>query len=149
MNKNGRKSPPIKISSEWEKKLITMFISMMGVQPIDLFETEDKASLLVRKEDFYKVKQVGLHKLKSISERVGKNIEIVVFSDDIEECVENLFRPAEINGIKKENKREETTLKVYVPPWDKGKALGRKSYKLHRAKTFLKRHFNINNVRIV
>lgn len=148
-NENGQVSPSMKISSQWKKTLFTLFISVMGVQPIDIFETEGKVSLLIEKEDFYKVKKVGLHKLRPISNKIGRDIEIVVFSTDLEECVDNLFRPAEIERIKKEKQEDKEILKVFVAPWDKGRALGRKSYKLRRARAFLKRHYDISNVRIV
>lgn len=149
MNRDKRGSQGISLRSEWKKKLFTLFISIMGAKPIDIFESEGKVSLLIEKEDFYRIKRAGLHKLKLISRRVGKEIEIVVFSQDLEECAKNLFRPAKVNNIEREQRGEKELLKVYVQPWEKGKALGRKSYKLHRARAFLKRYFNIDNVRIV
>lgn len=149
MDKKKEDSPTVKIRSAWKKTLFTLFISMMGVQPMDLFETEGKVSLLIRKDDFYKIKKVGLHKLRLISDRIGKDVEIVVYSEDLEECVKNLFRPAEIKRIKTRKQSGKKVLQVFVSPWEKGKALGRKSYKLHRAKAFLNRHFNIDKVRIV
>lgn len=139
----------MKIRSQWRKKLFTMFISMIGAQPLDFFETEEKASFLLEESDFYQLKKSGLHKLKSISDKVGKDIEIVVFSENLGEFVENLFRPAEVDNIKRKKRGEKETLQVFISPWDKGAALGRKSYKLYRARYFLKKHFGINSVKIV
>lgn len=143
------KDDSMKIRSQWRKKLFTMFISMIGAQPLDFFETEGKASFLLDKDDFYQLKKSGLHKLKSISDKVGKDIEIVVYSDDLNEFVENLFRPADVDRINRQKRGEKDILQVYISPWDKGAALGRKSYKLYRARRFLKRQFGIDSVKIL
>ncbi|MEM4985675.1 MAG: NusA-like transcription termination signal-binding factor, partial [Sulfolobales archaeon] len=81
---------------------------------------------------------------------LGKRIEVVEWADNLEDFVKNLFLPARVLGTSlmklKDGKR---VLYVRVNPEDKGLAIGKGGKNVNKAKTILKRYFDIDVVSII
>ncbi|TRM80782.1 NusA-like transcription termination signal-binding factor, partial [Sulfolobus sp. F3] len=89
---------------------------------------------------------VNVKKLRKI---IGKDIEIVAYSDNLEELVKNLMSPARVKSIKIINSNSRKSVYITVDPQDKGLAIGKNGRNVVRAKLILKRYMDIDNVVIV
>lgn len=130
--------------------IFTVFATLTGIMPIDYYESERSVTFLITATDARKFKQFTIDIIRNISSELNKPVEVVIFSNNLERFVQNLFRPARVEGIiERELKGGKKALYVKVPVWDRGKALGRNSYKLYRARYFLAKYFGIEHVKIV
>lgn len=119
---------------------ITTFLGTLGVIPRDFFETEDRLSILLDEEY-----SANLSKMKDalayIRKIAHKDVDIVLFSDDLSRFCNYLFSPAKINKVELRRSRRGRILIVHVDFWQRGVALGKRSYKLHRARYFISKYF--------
>ncbi len=88
-------------------------------------------------------KGVNVLRIKKI---VGRNIEIVGYSDRVEELVKYALMPARIRDVRIIERLGKKTVYVNVEPSDKGLAIGRNGKNVARLKTILKRYHDIDNV---
>ncbi len=87
----------------------------------------------------------GLH-VQRLRKIVGKNIEIVGYSDKLEEMVRLALVPARVRDVRLVERAGKKTVYVSVEPTDKGIAIGKNGKNVARAKILLKRYFGVDNV---
>ncbi|QXJ27180.1 NusA protein-like protein, archaeal [Saccharolobus shibatae B12] len=89
---------------------------------------------------------INVKKLRKI---IGKDIELVAYSDNLEELVKNLMSPARVRSVKVVNTSSKKSVYITIDPQDKGLAIGKNGRNVARAKLILKRYMDIDNVVIV
>jgi len=130
--------------------IYTLFTTLTGITPIDYYETDETISFLITPSDARRIKERTLDLIRMLSDEFKKKVDIIIYSTNLEKFIQNLFRPAKIENIfSKELRNGKKSLLVKVSPWDRGKALGKKSYKLYRARYFLGKYFKIDHVKII
>ncbi len=87
----------------------------------------------------------GLH-VQRLRKIIGKNIEIVGYSDKLEEMVRLALVPARVRDVRLVERAGKKTVYVSVEPTDKGIAIGKNGKNVARAKILLKRYFGVDNV---
>ncbi|MEX0568555.1 MAG: hypothetical protein Q6363_005255 [Candidatus Njordarchaeota archaeon] len=120
-------------------QVVTLF-GTLGICPKDFYETNDRLSILLDEEylpELQEIKNLFVY----IRKIVKKNVDVVFFSEDIDKFCGYLFYPAKIKRVEKRNTKKGRVLVVHVDFWQKGVALGAKSYKLYRARFFIKKYF--------
>ena len=70
---------------------------------------------------------------------LGKRIEMVEYSPEIESFTRNVFKPAEVAGVKKE---DDGRLTVYINKGDLGIAIGKGGCTIEKARLLLSRYFD-------
>ncbi|WP_276814606.1 NusA-like transcription termination signal-binding factor [Desulfurococcus amylolyticus] len=140
--------PQVKITPE-EFRYMTLLNELTGAVVRDCIIEEDnnRVIFLVNPEDVGKAigpKGFFVQRLRKI---LNKNIEIVGYSNNLEEQVRYALSPARIKEIKLSTRPDGSKiLYVAVDPSDKGIAIGKNGRNVQRAKLILKRHFNIDSV---
>lgn len=140
--------PQVKITPE-EFRYMTLLNELTGAVVRDCIIEEDnnRVIFLVNPEDVGKAigpKGFFVQRLRKI---LNKNIEIVGYSNNLEEQVRYALSPARIKEIKLSTRPDGSkVLYVAVDPADKGIAIGKNGKNVQRAKLILKRHFNIDSV---
>jgi len=130
--------------------VFTVFTALTGIAPLDYYESENTITFLIDPADIRKFKNIGMEVVRNLSNEFNKQVEVVIFSENLRLFVNNLFRPARVeNIVERELRNGKKSLLVKVPVWDRGKALGKNSYKLYRARYFLSKYFSIEHVKIV
>ena len=107
---------------------------------MDVYEDNEAITFLLDSEDLTKISKIK-PLLSILVQRIGKRVEIVFFSENLEKFVRNLFWPAKIKKVLIKNAGKGKIVVAVVDFWEKGKALGRHSYKLYRARYFIKKYF--------
>jgi len=84
--------------------------------------------------------------VKRLEKLIGKSIEIVGYSDNLEDLVRNLMAPAKVRSVKVVQSNSKKTVYINVDPQDKGLAIGKNGRNVTRAKLILKRYMDIDSV---
>jgi N utilization substance protein A len=77
--------------------------------------------------------------IKKMQRVLGKRVEMVEYSPELENFAKNVFKPAEVVGVKKE---DDGRLTVYVRKGDLGIAIGRGGCTIEKARLLLSRYFD-------
>ncbi|MDD2472706.1 MULTISPECIES: NusA-like transcription termination signal-binding factor [unclassified Methanoculleus] len=77
--------------------------------------------------------------IRKMQRVLGKRIEMVEYSPEIENFTRNVFKPASVVGVRRE---DDGRLTVYVDPGDLGIAIGKSGCTIEKARLLLSRYFD-------
>jgi N utilization substance protein A len=142
--------PEIKLTPE-EIRYISLFqeVTRANVKDCVIDNENNRIIFLVESKDMgVAIGKNGIN-VKRLKKIIGKDIELVAYSDNLEELVKNLMSPARVRSIKLVNTNSKKSVYITVDPQDKGLAIGKNGRNVLRAKLILKRYMDIDNVVIV
>lgn len=131
----------IKIDTETLKH-IAIFENITKATIKDTIILEDKLIFVVNKGFIGIAIGKEGRNIKILREKFNKRIEIIGYSDNLNEFIKNIFHKYNVCDIKIENAR----VIVKVSPTDKAKAIGKNCRNLQIVKMLLSRHYNISDV---
>lgn len=136
-----------KMSSE-EFKIISLLNSLTGVLAKDCIvdKENDRIIFVVNKEDSGKVIGKGGEMIRRLRIKMNKEIDIVSYSEKVEEFAVNCVAPAHVENVQINERDSKKYALITVKKSDKGRAIGRGGRTLQRSKLLLKRHYNIDNI---
>ncbi|MDP8002972.1 MAG: NusA-like transcription termination signal-binding factor [Caldisphaera sp.] len=101
---------------------------------------------LVNKNDVGKAIGKDGKNVKSLSKILNKSVEIVEYSDNVEEMAKNLFPGISVIKVDLIDKDNTKTVYVKVKDDEKGKAIGKDGKNVKRAKIILNKLFGVEKV---
>ncbi|MCK4282496.1 MAG: NusA-like transcription termination signal-binding factor [Candidatus Lokiarchaeota archaeon] len=141
----------VKIDEE-SIKLISLFNNLTGAVVKDCIVVpgkmgvRDKVIFLVLKEDVGKAIGRNGENVKVLKEKLQKTIDIIGFSEDIKEFIQNILNTSKVRNVEiRENISGKKTIIITVNPEDKGKAIGKNGIMIKKTKLLVLRHFNVDN----
>ncbi|MBA7504101.1 Transcription termination/antitermination protein NusA [subsurface metagenome] len=141
----------VKIDEE-SIKLITLFNNLTGAVVKDCIVVpgkmgvRDKVIFLVLKEDVGKAIGRNGENVKVLKEKLQKTIDIIGFSEDIKEFIQNILNTSKVRNVEiRENISKKKTVIITVAPEDKGKAIGKNGIMIKKTKLLVLRHFDVDN----
>ena len=139
--------PEIKLTSE-ELRYMSLFQDITRVTARDCIidEENNRIIFLVNQENMGIAIGKNGSNVKKLEKLLGKSIEIVGYSDNLEDLVRNLMAPAKVRSIKVVQSNSKKTIYINVDPQDKGIAIGKGGRNVARAKLILKRYMDIDSV---
>jgi len=143
--------PEIKLTPD-EMRYIALFQDVTGAVVKDCIvdNDENRIIFLVRPGDMgLAIGKNGIN-IKRIRKIIGKNIEVVEFSNKLEELAKNALAPARVRSVKIVSRHDgRKVVYVNVDPRDKGIAIGKAGRNVARARLILKRYFDIDSVFVI
>ena len=131
-----------------ELRYLSLFQDLTGAMAYRCIADNEgnRVFYLVNKNDLGKAIGKDGKNVKSLSKILNKNVEIVEYSDKIEEMTKNLF--PEITVLKVDLIDKENVKAVYVKVKDdeKGKAIGKDGKNVKRAKIILGKLYGVEKV---
>jgi N utilization substance protein A len=109
-------------------------------------EDNDRIIFVIKKGDMGAAIGRKGSNINRVKKSVGKQIEIVEYSDDVKEFLENVFQPAAIKNVMVVNKNNKRLAYVEVANKDKGIAIGRDGRNILKAKMLAQRHHGVDDV---
>ncbi len=141
----------VKIDEE-SIKLISLFNNLTGAVVKDCIVVpgkmgvRDKVIFLVLKEDVGKAIGRNGENVKVLKEKLQKTIDIIGFSEDIKEFIQNILNTSKVRNVEiRENISKKKTVIITVAPEDKGKAIGKNGIMIKKTKLLVLRHFDVDN----
>ncbi len=77
--------------------------------------------------------------IRKMQRGLGKRVEMVEYSPEIERFTKNVFKPAEVTGVER---RDDGKITVYVSKGDLGIAIGKGGCTIEKARNLLSRYFD-------
>ena len=129
-------------------RYIALFESLTGGVARDCIidEDNDRIIFVINKGDMGAAIGRKGSNINRVKKSIGKQIEIVEFSDEVNEFLENLFQPASIKNVTVVNKNDKRLAYVEVANKDKGLAIGRDGRNILKAKMLALRHHGVDDI---
>ncbi|MFP3201805.1 MAG: NusA-like transcription termination signal-binding factor [Sulfolobus sp.] len=142
--------PEIKLTSD-ELRFMSLFQDITRVTAKDcvIDEKNNRIIFLINPEFMGIAIGKSGSNVKKLEKLLGRTVELVAYSDNLEDLVKNLMAPARVKSIKVVQSNSKKTVYISVEPQDKGLAIGKNGRNVDRAKLILKRYMDIDSVVIV
>jgi len=133
-------------------ELIRIFNSTTGVETLDCVilsepDGSERIIYMISRQDIQKALGKNGINVKKLKEKLNKNIDLLVFSEDLQRFIKYLLYPARVLKIEEQTKPDgRRIIMVDVHPEDKGLAIGKNGRTINKANIFVKRHFPIDSV---
>lgn len=129
-------------------RFIALFESLTGGIARDCVvdEENDRIIFVIKKGDMGAAIGKKGSNINRVKKSIGKQIEIVEYSDDVKEFLENLFQPASIRNVVVVNKNNKRLAYVDVANKDKGIAIGKDGRNILKAKMLAQRHHSVDDI---
>jgi len=141
----------VKLSSD-EIRYIALFESLTGASARDcvIDEENDRIIFVVNEGDMGLAIGKEGSNIKKVKEAIGHRIEVVEYSDSLEQFVKNTLSPAEVNGVdvSGQDENEKKVIKIEVNESKKGLVIGKNGRNIEKAKMLGDRHHNIGDIKI-
>lgn len=84
--------------------------------------------------------------INRVKKSIGKHIEIVEFSGEVDEFIVNALQPVSVKKVHVVSKENKKLAYVEVMPKDRGIAIGKNGRNIHKAKVLAQRHYGLDDV---
>lgn len=129
-------------------RYIALFESLTRAVARDCYidDENDRVIFVVKKGDMGLAIGKNGNNINRVKRSIGKHIEIVEFSDDIEEFIANALQPVSVKKVQVVTKESKKLAYVEVTSKDRGIAIGKNGRNIHKAKVLAQRHFGLEDV---
>ncbi|MGZ7193038.1 MAG: NusA-like transcription termination signal-binding factor [Halobacteriota archaeon] len=129
-------------------RYIALFESLTQAVARDCYidDENDRVIFVVKKGDMGLAIGKNGNNINRVKRSIGKHIEIVEFSDDVEEFIANALQPVSVKKVQVVTKESKKLAYVEVTSKDRGIAIGKNGRNIHKAKVLAQRHFRLEDV---
>ncbi len=129
-------------------RYIALFERLTGAVARDCIvdEENDRIIFVVKNGDMGLAIGKNGNNINRVKKSIGKHIEIVEHSDDLNEFVANALQPVAVKKVQIVSKDCKRTAYVEVMSKDKGLAIGKNGRNILKAKVLVQRHYGLEDV---
>lgn len=136
------------LTSESLRK-ISLFEDVTDVEVIDAVDEEERLVFVVDEDDLGKAIGRGAHNLETLSEKTGKDVEIVGYTEDTLDFVHNLFHKVTLEDVTIEENDDGERIAYVVPEEEsKGRAIGEDGRNVDLAREVARRHSDLDDIKV-
>ncbi len=136
----------IKFDTDTIRK-INIFEEITGVEVKDCIINKDSAHFVVDQNKIGMAIGKNGKTVKKVKDNLDRDVRLYGYSDNIEEFVENLV-PTDINGVEVNGSGESKVATIHVNRNNRSRVVGRNGRNIKIIKRFLKREFDIDDVKV-
>jgi N utilization substance protein A len=145
----GPKTATIKLTTD-EIQYINLFERVTNTSAIDciLDPKEDRIIFVVSKGKIGLAIGQGGRNINQLKQMLGREIDLVEYSDKVEQFVKNCLNPAKTGKVTvttRKNGRKIITVEIEQAK-DKGIAIGKNGRNIQKARMLVSRHFGIDTI---
>jgi transcription termination/antitermination protein NusA len=129
-------------------RYIALFESLTRAVARDCYidDENDRVIFVVKKGDMgLAIGKNGIN-INRVKRSIGKHIEIVEFSGDVDEFIANALQPVSVKNVHVVTKENKKLAYVEVMSKDRGIAIGKNGKNIHKAKVLAQRHYGLEDV---
>jgi len=129
-------------------RYIALFERLTGAVARDCIvdEDNDRIIFVVKNGDMGLAIGKNGNNINRVKKSIGKHIEIVEHSDDLNEFVANALQPVAVKKVQIVSKDCKRMVYVEVMSKDKGLAIGKNGRNILKAKVLVQRHYGLEDV---
>lgn len=129
-----------------ELRYISLFESVARASVKDCLIDGDRVTMVVKTGDMGLAIGKNGDTVKKAEKLLGRHVEIVEYSDNVNEFIKNVLSPVVPKRIAVSKRSDKRIAYVEVPTKDKGLVIGRNGKNIEKVKMLLHRHHDINDV---
>jgi N utilization substance protein A len=129
-------------------RYIALFESLTGAIARDCYvdDENDRVIFVVKKGDMGLAIGKNGNNINRVKKSIGKHIEIVEYSDEVDEFVANALQPVFVKKVQVIVKENRKLAYVEVMSKDRGIAIGKNGRNIQKAKVLAQRHYGLEDV---
>jgi N utilization substance protein A len=129
-------------------RYIALFESLTRAVARDCYidDENDRVIFVVKKGDMGLAIGKNGNNINRVKRSIGKHIEIVEFSDHIDEFIANALQPVSVKKVQVVTKESKKLAFVEVTSKDRGIAIGKNGRNINKAKVLAHRHYGLEDV---
>jgi N utilization substance protein A len=129
-------------------RYIALFESLTRAVARDCYvdDENDRVIFVVKKGDMGLAIGKNGNNINRVKRSIGKHIEIVEFSGDVNEFIENALQPVSVKKVQVVSRENKKLAYVEVMSKDRGIAIGKNGRNIHKAKVLAQRHYGLDDV---
>jgi N utilization substance protein A len=129
-------------------RYIALFESLTRAVARDCYidDENDRVIFVVKKGDMGLAIGKNGNNINRVKRSIGKHIEIVEFSGDVDEFIANALQPVSVKKVQVVTKESKKLAFVEVPSKDRGIAIGKNGRNINKAKVLAQRHYGLEDV---
>jgi transcription termination/antitermination protein NusA len=129
-------------------RYIALFESLTGAIARDCYvdDENDRVIFVVKKGDMGLAIGKNGNNINRVKRSIGKHIEIVEYSDEVDEFVANALQPVLVKKVQVIMKENRKLAYVEVMSKDRGIAIGKNGRNIQKAKVLAQRHYGLEDV---
>jgi N utilization substance protein A len=129
-------------------RYIALFESLTGAIARDCYvdDENDRVIFVVKKGDMGLAIGKNGNNINRVKRSIGKHIEIVEYSDEVDEFVANALQPVFVKKVQVIVKENRKLAYVEVKSKDRGIAIGKNGRNIQKAKVLAQRHYGLEDV---
>jgi N utilization substance protein A len=129
-------------------RYIALFESLTRAVARDCYidDENDRVIFVVKNGDMGLAIGKNGNNINRVKRSIGKHIEIVEFSDDVDEFIANALQPVSVKKVQVVTKESKKLAYVEVPSKDRGIAIGKNGRNINKAKVLAQRHYGLEDV---
>jgi transcription termination/antitermination protein NusA len=129
-------------------RYIALFESLTGAIARDCYvdDENDRVIFVVKKGDMGLAIGKNGNNINRVKRSIGKHIEIVEHSDEVDEFVANALQPVFVKKVQVVVKENRKLAYVEVMSKDRGIAIGKNGRNIQKAKVLGQRHYGLEDV---
>jgi N utilization substance protein A len=129
-------------------RYIALFESLTRAVARDCYidDENDRVIFVVKKGDMGLAIGKNGNNINRVKRSIGKHIEIVEFSDDVDEFIANALQPVSVKKVQVVTKESKKLAFVEVTSKDRGIAIGKNGRNINKAKVLTHRHYGLEDV---
>ncbi len=126
---------------------INLFEDITGVKVMDAITTDDRAYFVVEEGKVGLAIGKGGKTIKKVQNNLNKKVKVYEHSDSLKKFVENVV-PVKVKSVKLDRSGESKIVRIRVDRSDWSQAVGKDGRNVEITKRFLKREFDIDDVKV-
>jgi len=129
-------------------RYIALFESLTQAIARDCYvdDENDRVIFVVKKGDMGLAIGKNGNNINRVKKSIGKHIEIVEYSDEVDEFVANALQPVFVKRVQVVVKENRKLAYVEVMSKDRGIAIGKNGRNIQKAKVLAQRHYGLEDV---
>jgi N utilization substance protein A len=129
-------------------RYIALFESLTRAVARDCYidDENDRVIFVVKEGDMGLAIGKNGNNINRVKRSIGKHIEIVEFSDDVDEFIANALQPVSVKKVQVVTKESKKLAFVEVTSKDRGIAIGKNGRNINKAKVLAHRHYGLEDV---
>ncbi|MGB9372175.1 MAG: NusA-like transcription termination signal-binding factor [Halobacteriota archaeon] len=129
-------------------RYIALFESLTGAIARDCYvdDENDRVIFVVKNGDMGLAIGKNGNNINRVKKSIGKHIEIVEYSDEVDEFVANALQPVFVKKVQVVVKENRKLAYVEVMHKDRGIAIGKNGRNIQKAKVLAHRHYGLEDV---
>jgi N utilization substance protein A len=138
----------IKLNTE-DIMRISLFEKMTGADVIDSVADEEKITFVIKEGDIGAAIGKGGENVRNATEKFGRKIDLIEYSDDVKQFIRNIFAPVELEDVWTKKFGDDLVVYLRIHPKLRRAIIGDKGKKIDSAVDLVSRLSGVKNIKVI